>query len=257
MKENQHEKDLGFMEQPIGRLGFLKYAGAAIATTGLVMAGCKKSTNPTFTAPAPSGQSDNQKLGSGNPVKLLGGDLGILQYAYALEQLEAAFYTQVIATPYSGISTAEMNVLADIKLHEICHREFFKEALGSNATSVTLTLAQLDFTSSIDFNTRSSVLGAAKAFEDLGVSAYNGAGRLFSTSGVAYLGLAGKIVSVEARHAAAIRDLLSPNTANFAGDDVINSSTGLDAANDPKDVIPTANSFLIASAKIDATALPR
>jgi hypothetical protein len=41
-----------------------------------------------------------------------------------------------------------------------------------------------------------------------------------------YLLLAGKIVSVEARHASAIRSLINPNSADFAGDDVIN--TGLD-----------------------------
>jgi hypothetical protein len=33
---------------------------------------------------------------------------------------------------------------------------------------------------SIDFSNRSSVLATAKAFEDLGVSAYNGAGKLLT-----------------------------------------------------------------------------
>ena len=30
------------------------------------------------------------------------GDIGVLNYAYALEQLEAAFYTMVIDSPYCG-----------------------------------------------------------------------------------------------------------------------------------------------------------
>lgn len=34
-------------------------------------------------------------------VDLGEGDVGILNFAYALEQLEAAFYTQVTKTPYS------------------------------------------------------------------------------------------------------------------------------------------------------------
>jgi hypothetical protein len=34
--------------------------------------------------------------------------------------------------------------------------------------------------------------------------------------------------SVEARHASAIRSLINPNSADFAGDDVINTTTGLD-----------------------------
>ncbi len=32
------------------------------------------------------------------------GDIGVLNFVYANEQLEAAFYTQVIATPYSGMN---------------------------------------------------------------------------------------------------------------------------------------------------------
>lgn len=255
MKEK--EKDFGFVNQPIGRLGFLKYAGAAVAATGLVMAGCKKKDNNTTTTPTPSTTSDEEKLGAGNPIHLSAGDVGVLQYAYCLEQLEAAFYTSVVASPSftSIFSTAEQAILNDIKLHEVCHREFFKEALGSNATAVTLQANQVNFNSTINFTDRTSVLNTAKAFEDLGVSAYNGAGRLIVTAD--YLVLAGKIVSVEARHAAAIRDLITPHSANFAGDDVVNSTTGLDWSNDPKNVMPTANSYLVASAKIDATALPR
>ena len=43
------------------------------------------------------------------------GDVGILNYAYALEQLEAAFYTQVIDTPYEGITEDETTLLTDIR----------------------------------------------------------------------------------------------------------------------------------------------
>src|SRR5206468_4523965 len=121
------------------------------------------------------------------------GDTAILNYAYALEQLEAAFYTQVVATPYSGISSAELSLLTDIRDHEVAHREFFKAALSSSA------IRQLtpNFTS-INFADRNSVLATAKSFEDLGVAAYNGAGALIKSAD--YLTLAGKIVSVEARH---------------------------------------------------------
>ena len=58
------------------------------------------------------------------------------------------------------------------------------------------------------------MLKAAADFEDLGVAAYNGAAQYLSTAD--NLGLAGKIVSVEARHASAIRDLLTPKSADFA-----------------------------------------
>ena len=62
------------------------------------------------------------------------------------------------------------------------------------------------------------------AFEDLGVAAYNGAGVRIKTD--IYLVLAGKIVSVEARHAAYIRDIIS--NGSFAD---LNSLTALGASN--------------------------
>jgi hypothetical protein len=93
------------------------------------------------------------------------------------------------------------------------------------------------------------VLGTAKAFEDLGVSAYNGAGKLITNPD--YLVLAGKIVSVEARHAALIRDLIS--NGSFADSTVIDAM-GLDLAKAPKDVLTTASSFL--KSKINANNLP-
>ena len=61
------------------------------------------------------------------------GDVGILNYAYALEQLEAAFYTQVIDTPYEGITAEETSLLTDIRDHEVEHRDFLKKALADGA----------------------------------------------------------------------------------------------------------------------------
>nr|WP_233173937.1 ferritin-like domain-containing protein [Pedobacter sp. ASV19] len=161
-------------------------------------------------------------------------DFGVLNYAYALEQLEAAFYIQVASNPPSGFSSIEKQYFQDIQYHEIAHREFFKNALSTAAIG---SLA-VDF-SSINFTDRASVLNAAKAFEDLGVAAYNGAGVRIKTD--AYLVLAGKIVSVEARHAAYIRDLITPGS--FAGSDVINAS-GLDQALTPDVVLKTAGKYI-------------
>ncbi len=66
-------------------------------------------------------------------MSLGSGDVAVLNYAYALEQLEAAFYTQVVLTPYTGISDTELDLFKDIRNHEIGHREFFKAALSTNA----------------------------------------------------------------------------------------------------------------------------
>jgi hypothetical protein len=152
----------------------------------------------------------------------------------------------VSQTLFSGITAMETSFLADIRDHEIAHREFFKVALGSNA----IQALEVDFTS-IDFSNRASVLGTAKAFEDLGVSAYNGAGKLLADS--AYLGIAGKIVSVEARHAATIRELLDTSGGAFANAEVV-SANGLDVARTPAEVLQIASAFL--KTKINASNLP-
>jgi hypothetical protein len=217
----------------VNRRFFLRSAGVAAATGAFVMSACT---------------DKDKEINPGDQVVDLGsGDIGILNYAYALEQLEAAFYTQVIMTPFSGMTAAETSILTDIRDHEIIHREFFKAALGASAIpGLTVNFSSIDFTS------RASVLGTAKVFEDTGVSAYNGAGKLIKDGG--YLLLAGKIVSVEARHAAIIRDLLKPNTIDFAGDDVIDSN-GLDLAKSPSMVLPAVAPFI--ATKISGNNLPK
>ncbi|TWW02269.1 ferritin-like domain-containing protein [Chitinophaga pinensis] len=224
-------KEEGIAMPNVHRRTFLKYAGlgAAVITAGS-LAGCSSEDGGGDVAP-------------GTGVSLGTGDFAVLNYAFALEQLEAAFYTQVVATPYTGISDVERTFLTDIRNHEIAHREFFRKALGTNA----IPNLMVDF-STIDFTSRDKVLAAAKTFEDLGVAAYNGAGKFITTPN--YLVLAGKIVSVEARHAALIRDLIS--NGSFASDA---DSNGLDFAKTPQDVFAAAKVYI--KTEIDANTLPK
>jgi hypothetical protein len=197
------------------------------------MTGCSDDDD----GPNPPPDPDVFDLGAGN--------LGILNYAYALEQLEAAFYTRVLdGGYYAGANAAEKQIMLDLYNHEVIHREFFKTAISS-VVDISLVLPQLEFDfSTVNFDDRASVLGVSKILEDTGVSAYNGAGQLIDVSdnaGLIYLGLAGKIVSVEARHASAIRDLLNPGSIDFAGDDVLvdigGSGKAYDKATLPPDVL--------------------
>ena len=94
----------------------------------------------------------------------------------------------------------------------------------------------------LNFSSRTAVLATAKALEDTGVAAYNGAGKLLTNPD--YLLLAGKIVSVEARHASAIRSVINPNSKDFAGDDVIDITSGLDQAKNPSVILPIAGGFI-------------
>ena len=165
------------------------------------------------------------------------GDIGILNYAYALEQLEAAFYSKVIETPYVDITEAETALLTDIRDHEIAHRDFLKTALAADA----IPDLEVDF-SAVDFGDRTSVLTTAQTFEDIGVSAYNGAGQLLTNP--EYLLAAGRIVSIEARHSAAIRNLVSPHSVAFAGPDVVDKN-GLDVVRAPAEVLTLADPFIV------------
>lgn len=188
----------------------------------------------------------NEAFAQSGAVDLGAGDVGVLNYAYALEQLEAAFYTQACATPYQGMSGYERSVFRDIRDHEIAHRAFFAKALGRNR----IPNLQPNFTA-VNFADRQSVLTTASTFEDLGVSAYNGGGAAIRNP--SYLAAAGSIVSVEARHAAVLRDLISPLSSAFAGSDVVDWS-GLDVARPPSQVLAMAAPFI--ATPVSATQLP-
>ncbi len=180
-------------------------------------------------------------------VSLGSGDVGVLNYAYALEQLEAAFYTKVVGSFYSGINSRERQILSDIHQHEVAHRSFLKSALGSAA----IPDLQVDF-SSVNFRSRASVLQTARTFEDTGVGAYNGAGQLLRDP--KNLLAAGRIVSVEARHAAILRDLLAPRSGAFAGDDIVDGF-GLGAVERPSAVLKAVAPYI--RTPINADNLPK
>lgn len=227
LKEN-HEtspKETDILDARLQRRAFLQYAGAGAAVVALVAAGCKKDRSPSMSFGTTLDFKD---------------DFGVLNYAYALEQLEAAFYIKVASNPPSSFTTAQKNYFQDVQFHEIAHREFFKKVLGTAA----IGSLEVDF-STINFSDGASVLAAAKTFEDLGVAAYNGAGVRLKTD--AYLVAAGQIVSVEARHAAWVRDQISNGSfadltsltslgANVAG--------GLDGALPPDKVLAAASTYI-------------
>ncbi|MBA4301864.1 Ferritin-like domain-containing protein [Algoriphagus alkaliphilus] len=228
--ENELIKPQGLVKNA-NRRQFLRVGTMTVAGAGLLLIGC----------------NDDKDIMPEGMVSLGSGDTGILNYAYALEQLEAAFYAEVLRGSYfTNASAEEKTIMGDLEKHERAHREFFKAALGTSA------IGPLEFNfTAIDFNSRTSVLGAAKTFEDLGVAAYNGAGQHLESADL--LLIAGKIVSVEARHAAAIRDLINPGTADFAGNDIIDAN-GLERTLNFTQVLTAAGTFV--RTKIDFSKLP-
>lgn len=232
-------------QQPFAnnRRQFLKLSGLAVVSSGLLFACSDDDDNPGMPMP---GVFDLGK-----------GDLGVLNYAYALEQLEADFYTKVVNGGYwASASSIEKQVLQDLYYHEVNHRDFFSAAISAavgSDTGAKLPILEFDY-GGLDFNSRTAVLGTAKVLEDTGVAAYNGAGRLLTNPD--YLVIAGKIVSVEARHAAAIRSIINPNSVDFAGDDVVDPVTGLDRALNPSQILAAVGDTGFIKTQFTATFLP-
>jgi hypothetical protein len=214
------------------RRDFLRAAGLGGVTLAAgALAACTDEGAGSSLAP---GGADLAVV-SGNNVTLdFRTDVDVVNYAYALEQLEAAFYTQVVATPNFEFrfSPTEQSILRDLRDHEIAHREFLRAALGSAA----IPDLSVNF-SSINFTNRDSVLATAQTFEDLGVGAYNGAGQYLLNEDL--LTIAGKIVSVEARHASVIRAIRNNNiTTAFA-------PNAFDPAMTPAQVLAAARPFVV------------
>ena len=228
----EHERTLVIsdakqLHAPATRRGFLRALGlgGAVVLLPSVFAACEDSTSHTASTEVIDAFNARQAV-----TLDLTTDVGILNYAYALEQLEAAFYQQAVASSaFGGMTAAEQELVGDIKNHEAIHRDFIKAALSSAA------IPGLSVNFGASFASRDSILNTAKVLEDTGVAAYNGAGQYIKDTN--YLLLAGKIVSVEARHAAAIRDALDATGVAFAGDDVVDPVTGLDKALAPSAIL--------------------
>ena len=219
---------------PSSRRDFFKRAGAGVSVLGAaaVLQACDSTDEPT---------TSNLELDFSN-------DVGVLNYAYALEQLEAAFYAKVIALPNftTLFPAAEQSVLRDIAAHEAVHDDFFKTAITSAAPSQILPRLTAKFPDSV-FTSRASILSTSLTFEDLGVSAYNGAGKFISSD--TYLTLAGKIVSVEARHASIIAGLITPNAVASAGQLDANA---LDISKPPRTVLAAAQQYIVETITVKA-----
>ena len=256
------------------RRKFIKLSGLGIAGSSFLLYGCSEDDmfdpggdqggNP---APDPDPNPDpDPDPDPGAEVPDLGpGNLGILNYAYALEQLEAAFYTEMTAGAYyMGLAddSDEKQILEDTWYHEVIHREFFRTAISAVAPDGIIPDLEFDF-SAVNFDDRQAVLDTALLLEDTGVSAYNGAGKLIDVDadmGGTYLLLAGKIVSVEARHASAFADLALATPTAFARDEVLVSigevGPAFDKATPPADVLAAVGGTGFVVSDFTANQLP-
>ncbi len=172
------------------------------------------------------------------PAKDIDGD--VLNFALNLEYLEAAFYCAAVGRlselraiggsapialpanlPAGGMQFKDSNIQAfvnSIADDELTHVKFLHGALGKGAVARPL----LDLSSAFDAAGQAASGGAIKGFnpytnelfflhgafifEDVGVTAYNGAATLLTNP--AYLQAAAGILASEAYHAGSIRTFL-------------------------------------------------
>jgi hypothetical protein len=160
-------------------------------------------------------------------------DTALLNYLYILEQIESMFYIQAVKTIYLNISALELTLLTDVRDQEIAHCEFIQALLGPNAIPAIAP----DF-SGVTFTDRTSVLTNAAAIEDMVIAAYNGCATLFTNT--SYTFALTKMVTVEARHSAYFRDMLTYNS--FADATVI-STNGLDGSVTPATGLSMAKQY--------------
>jgi rubrerythrin len=149
------------------------------------------------------------------------GDVDILNFALTLEYLEAAFYKE--AAKIDGLSEPVVKAV-----------EMFGNEEQEHVDALTKTIMDLGGkpvqAPKVDFgklSTQKDFLKLAVAFEDTGVSAYNGAAPEIKSKEV--LAAAGSIVQIEARHAATIRLLAKEDPSPDAFDKTLSMKQVLKA----------------------------
>jgi rubrerythrin len=151
------------------------------------------------------------------------GDIEILNFALTLEYLEAAFYDQA-SKEVSDLSGEVSEYVKTFGAEEQEHVDALAAAI-EDLGGKPVKAPKVDFGEA--FANQDSFLKTAVTFEDLGVSAYNGAAPMIESKEL--LATAGGIVQVEARHAAAVRFAAGESPAPDAFDPTLTTDEVLKA----------------------------
>jgi rubrerythrin len=170
---------------------------------------------------------------------LVGSDVAILNYALVLEYLQASFYTEAERSGALTGKTAEAaRVVGAV---ERAHVKAFRKLLGSQAVKRPL----FNFQGTTE--EQRAFLKTAVALEDLAVAAYKGQAPKLRSKAV--LAAAVGIHSVEARHAAWMRELFGYVPAVHAFDEPASRAS--------IDRIVASTRFIVQRPRMQAKGKPR
>jgi rubrerythrin len=133
------------------------------------------------------------------------GDLAILNFALTLEHLEAAFYVRAAAR-FSGGYLGQL--VRTLRYDEQSHVNALTAAIRANGGTPVSAAMSYNWPAGV-FANRANFLNFAATLEQTGVHAYLGQAPAIKTPAI--LLTAAKIVTVEARHAGAIKALQGRN----------------------------------------------
>ncbi|MBF9141388.1 ferritin-like domain-containing protein [Hymenobacter properus] len=196
-------------EPSLGRRLFLQLSAASAASVALAAAGCSPSSTPTPAA-------------ASNQIVLPQGNQGLLYYAYFLALAQATTYQKVVDAPPSDFTPVDRAVFDDLRDHAVVHRETLKYLIDPTRATVIFPADFAFNLKSFTLTTRAGALAAAQQLEDLVASAYPVILPLFSSTNIYKRTLLLKMSTVQARHAATVRDLLTPG--GFASSAVVDGN---------------------------------
>ena len=170
-------------------------------------------------------------------------DVDVLNFALTLEHLEATFYRDgldALGQDAFGVGPFDEQIgdrLAAIRDHEEAHVETLTQVI-SDLGGEPVEEAEYDFADA--FGSTDAFLATAQVFENLGVSAYDGAGQFLSDPEL--LTAAGTIVAVEARHAAYLNLLVG----------VLPFPAATETPLTPAEVLEAAGPFIVSAGATEA-----
>lgn len=247
------------------RRGFLQ--SAARAAAGIAGVGYLAAKTSALSVPAEAASidpplkfKDIKKPRILNLPKLqLGNDIQVLNYALALEDLEADLYIQAIlrlttggvnplgtTIPGLGLSNNEPDVayLREFAPVEAEHRDFLRGSLAQLSPALPISDYKYDF--GIETKSREEVLALMIDVEATGVSAYLGAVPYLKTK--FFVTAAASILGTEARHTSALtivqNNLFNKGNAKSVAPKA-SMNHGADMPIDPDTILAKVSPFIV------------